>query len=179
MKAAFGKDKMATIYGTQYSDNNTWRIVREGSILDFRFFPQINGTDTSDTIYALGGNDIVDARGGNDTVYGGLGNDTLIGGSGRNTLNGGSGNDLLDARSGSNTLNGGSGSDVFFLSTTSYAYITDFEDGVDRIRGLDFNSVDIYQFGNNTFITDTTGNIAYGLLANVDASLITAADFIA
>lgn len=178
MKAAFGKDKMATINGTQYNDNNTWQRYGSGWF-GFRFFPQINGTDSSDTIYALGGNDIVDAKGGDDTVYGGAGNDTIIGGSGLNTLNGGTGDDLLDARSGFNTLTGGSGRDVFFLSTTSYGHITDFEDGVDRIRGLDFNSVDIYQFGNNTIITNSTRTIAYGMLADIDASLITAADFIA
>jgi hypothetical protein len=84
----------------------------------------------------------------------------------------------LDGGGGFNVFNGGSGSDVFFLSTTSYGYIEDFEDGVDFIKGLDFNNVDIYQLGNNTAITDPTGAIAYGMLANVDASLITAADFI-
>jgi hypothetical protein len=57
-------------------------------------------------------------------------------------------------------------------------HIEDFEDGVDFIKGLDFNNVDVYQFGDNTIITDTTRSVAYGMLANVDASLITAADFI-
>ncbi|HAG81900.1 MAG TPA: hypothetical protein DCL61_12220, partial [Cyanobacteria bacterium UBA12227] len=77
------------------------------------------------------------------------------------------------------TLNGGSGSDIFFLSTISYGHIEDFEDGVDFIQGLDFNSVDIYQFNsNNTIITDTTRSVAYAMLANVNASTITAADFI-
>jgi Ca2+-binding RTX toxin-like protein len=94
-------------------------------------------------------------------------------------LYGGSGNDFLDASNGFNTLNGGSGRDVFFLSTISYGHIEDFQDGVDFIQGLNFNSVDIYQFdSNNTIITDTTRSVAYAMLANVNANTITAADFI-
>lgn len=137
------------------------------------------GEKGNDSLEGEVGNDYLNGGTGDDSLYGGDGNDTLIGGSGLNTLEGGSGNDLLDARSGFNTLTGDSGSDVFYLSTTSYGHITDFEDGVDRIKGLDFNSVDIYQFGNNTIITDSTRTIAYGMLADIDASLITAADFIA
>jgi Ca2+-binding RTX toxin-like protein len=52
----------------------------------------LNGVgNVSETINALGGNDIVNANGGNDVVNGGEGADTLNGGDGNDTLVGGAG----------------------------------------------------------------------------------------
>ena len=54
----------------------------------------LNGVGTTtETINALGGNDIVNANGGNDVVNGGEGTDTLNGGEGNDTLSGGAGSD--------------------------------------------------------------------------------------
>jgi Ca2+-binding RTX toxin-like protein len=133
----------------------------------------------NDTLWAGNGNDLLIGGDGNDELAGWNDNDTLIGGRGNDTLYGENGNDHVDGGGGYNSLNGGSGSDIFVVSTSSYSYIADFEDGVDVIKGVDFNSVKIYQLGDSTFITNMTGAVAYAALANVDASLITAADFIA
>jgi Ca2+-binding RTX toxin-like protein len=133
----------------------------------------------NDTLWAGNGDDLLIGGEGNDELAGWNDNDTLLGGNGHDTLYGENGNDYLDGGGGFNVLNGGSGSDIFVLSTTSYNHIQDFENGADRISGLSFNSVDIYQLGENTLITNSARTVAYAMLANVDASLITAADFIA
>jgi Ca2+-binding RTX toxin-like protein/subtilisin family serine protease len=50
------------------------------------------GTNESNIIFSLGGNDSIYGQRGNDFLSGGNGNDTIMGGSGDNTLNGGDGN---------------------------------------------------------------------------------------
>ncbi len=86
----------------------------------------IAGANLNDTIAAFAGDDVVFGFGGNDSINGGLGNDTLNGGDGNDTLIGSVGNDILT---------GEAGSDVFVVRTTgSFDVITDFTDGVDRIR---------------------------------------------
>ena len=69
-------------------------------------------TDASETIYALGGNDVIDAAGGDDVVVGGAGNDTLTGGDGNNALYGGAGNDTLTGGDGYDALYGGEDNDT-------------------------------------------------------------------
>ncbi|MFQ3678983.1 MAG: endonuclease/exonuclease/phosphatase family protein, partial [Pseudanabaenaceae cyanobacterium] len=87
---------------------------------------QLVGTAGGDTIAAFAGNDLVFGLEGNDSIDGGLGDDTLNGGPGNDTLLGSVGNDLLT---------GGLGNDVFVVRTAgSFDTITDFQDGVDRIR---------------------------------------------
>ncbi len=65
----------------------------------------IQGYDSPEEIYALGGDDVVYARGaddavfgegGRDALYGGTGNDRLVGGAGRDTLRGGAGDDVIN-----------------------------------------------------------------------------------
>ena len=85
------------------------------------------GTKTNDTIY-IGEN--------GSTGNGGNGNDYLFAGSGDDRLIGGAGNDFLSAAGGHNTLTGGKGADYFQFHLTedySYANITDFEKGKDKI----------------------------------------------
>ncbi|MEG4589192.1 calcium-binding protein [Microcoleus sp. MOSTC5] len=126
---------MATIYGTQFNDNNTVNG-------DNLFHKSLVGTDQqfngpvltlgNDEIYGLGGNDIIYGRGGsdllsgdsgNDNIYGGDGsngganfnnNDTLDGGIGHDNLYGETGNDYLDGGTGYDYLNGGSGNDKLY-----------------------------------------------------------------
>lgn len=78
------------------------------------------GTESVDTVYLLGGDDIFNALDGDDTVNGGLGNDTidggagndrLIGSNGADDLNGGIGNDNISGGSGDDFINGGDGDD--------------------------------------------------------------------
>jgi Ca2+-binding RTX toxin-like protein len=132
---------MATIHGTNFSDNNT----RQGIPFFETLIPEINrrsrterddiyglaGSDIikagsgSDVIYGdrsssqqtavgLQGNDLIYAGGGNDTVYGDGGNDLLYGESGNDNLYGGTGNDRLFGGAGADVLRGDSGNDVLY-----------------------------------------------------------------
>jgi Ca2+-binding RTX toxin-like protein len=71
------------------------------------------GTDLSDLIYGLGGNDTLR---GSSTGTSTTDNDSLFGGDGNDSLDGGTGNDLISGGAGQDTLEGGDGSD-----TLSYA----------------------------------------------------------
>jgi Ca2+-binding RTX toxin-like protein len=77
----------------------------------------LNGSDTADTVAALGGSDKVNGLGGDDTVSGGDGADTLAGGTGNDILYGHSVADL-DPNSGNitATLLANVGSDALALS---------------------------------------------------------------
>ncbi len=70
-----------------------------------------SGTPLGDTIYALGGNDIIAVGSGDDRVYGGVGDDELQGNSGSDYLFGEFGNDRLFGQAGDDSLSGGPGSD--------------------------------------------------------------------
>ena len=89
---------MATINGTQFSDNNTFN----GGA--FRF--SLIGTPNADIINGFAGNDILDGRGGDDQLNGGSGSDRLLGGNG---------NDSLDGGTGADNMNGGDGIDTYFV----------------------------------------------------------------
>jgi len=55
----------------------------------------LNFQSIIDTIYGLGGNDIIDGGNGSDNVYGGDGNDTIYASLGRDYLDGGNGIDTI------------------------------------------------------------------------------------
>ena len=128
---------MATIYGTEYNDNDTWQWVKGGPIIpplpidppdprpaadlvrppwppfpDKEFFPSLEGTSNNDSILGYRGNDILYGNAGNDYLYGGAGNDNLIGGNGNDHLIGDNGNDTLNGGSGDDNLTGGKGEDT-------------------------------------------------------------------
>lgn len=81
------------------------------------------GTDGSQFVRLLGGNDVFDGRGGNDTIFGNNGSDELLGGAGNDFIHGDNGfalgdallqgaNDVLDGGDGSDFLLGGIGADI-------------------------------------------------------------------
>lgn len=73
---------------------------------------QFYGGAGNDEIRGAGGNDlIVDTRGDND-LFGGGNDDTIIGGGGRVDADGDGGNDVLIGGIGNDTLNGGAGNDT-------------------------------------------------------------------
>jgi glycerophosphoryl diester phosphodiesterase len=77
-----------------------------------------------DTIFADGGNDLIDgsvSKGSDNRIYGGDGNDELYAGL-RDRLFGEAGNDILDASvgKGSNRLYGGAGNDTLFAGTNDF-----------------------------------------------------------
>ena len=53
----------------------------------------ILGSEHTDRVNAIGGNDVIFAQGGNDVVFGGAGNDTVVGGGGADILDGQGGAD--------------------------------------------------------------------------------------
>jgi len=116
----------------------------------------IRGNSANNVLWGNSGHDVLVGAKGNDTLYGGSGNDLLRGDKGDDTLNGGAGNDILRAGLGTDTITGGSGADMFifrndrdFSTSSSEDYITDFEDGVDKIKlkGLSASDVILVDIG--------------------------------
>ena len=107
----------------------------------------VQGTEGSDTLYALTESDIIHAGAGDDTIHGsgyldgGLGNDKLYAGQGDDTLMGGDGDDLLEGGAGSDQYLFGPnwGSDTIqFERAHRYA-----EDEIDRIVFTHLNAEDV------------------------------------
>ncbi len=71
---------------------------------------ELVGFDTSETIDALAGNDVVYGNGGDDVLYGSAGDDRLYGGPGNDELYAGEGSDFLVGDDGDDYLANGSGS---------------------------------------------------------------------
>ena len=116
---------------------------------------------------------------GNDTITGTLGADRLLGLGGNDTISGGDGNDFLDGGKGKDTLSGGKGKDKFLLGRGfGRDLIQDFQDKQDKLvlaGKLKFKDLDILQRGKGTLVSAGKEQLAF--LKNVDADLITAADF--
>ncbi len=72
------------------------------------------GTDLSDLIYGLGGNDTLR---GSSTGTSTTDNDSLFGGDGNDSVDGGAGNDLVNGGVGADTLVGGAGVDTLSYAT--------------------------------------------------------------
>lgn len=135
----------------------------------------------NDQIYSEEGKDLLAGGGGDDTLMGGIGNDRLKGGKGADVLNGGDGADLLAGNQGNDTLTGGAGADTFEFARTKAEgrnTITDFTDGVDRIKiaGSAFRDLAIDDVGADTVITLASGTRI--VLLDVDAGDISAGDFL-
>jgi Ca2+-binding RTX toxin-like protein len=86
---------MVTRYGTAAADN-------------------ITGTNETDAIFTLAGNDTVHAGGGFDFMDGGLGDDWLYGGLDADQILGGAGNDRLFGEAGADVLRGDDGADKLY-----------------------------------------------------------------
>jgi hypothetical protein len=111
----------------------------------------IIGNNFNQTINGNFGNDSLYGSGGNDQLNGGFGDDLLVGGSGDDQISGGVGNDTLDGACTTlgvgqiDRLTGNGGFDYFILGNEigafylgngnqDFAYITDFNPGVDTIQ---------------------------------------------
>lgn len=182
---------MPMILGSSYNDNNTFQLLPTppGMPPRIRYFPQINGTDSPDNIYANSGDDIANGGGGDDYVDGGFGNDSLSGDAGNDTiegyfgndtLNGGIGNDTLKGGRDNDVLNGGSGDDVL-IGAGSQSYGGGFEDPppgrgeIDTLSGGTGRDTFVLGDANNVYYDD--GNNPWFLLdperGNSDFALIT------
>jgi Ca2+-binding RTX toxin-like protein len=140
----------------------------------------IAGNDGNDLIYGGKDNDTVSGNQGNDTLYGDMGNDIIDGDEGNDLLEGGQGNDLLIGAEGTDTLTGNQGSDRFLLrSGDGSDLITDFVDTEDAFvldGGLTFAQLNILDENGSTLIK--FGEELLTTIENVNASLITADDFV-
>ncbi|NET30943.1 MAG: hypothetical protein F6K19_02925 [Cyanothece sp. SIO1E1] len=181
---------------------NLGNDVRYGSI----WADHLHGTNRDDKIYgSLGkdklkgkkGDDILEGGHGKDKLYGNEGKDKLYGGEGSDTLRGGKdddilvggeGKDYLMGGRGSDTMTGGEGKDIFFLNWKDlkrgvYDVITDFEDGIDKIKiqGLGrISTSDLFSSLTNTqggtlLTSNTEGQL---FLAGVNANELSGADFL-
>jgi Ca2+-binding RTX toxin-like protein len=136
-------------------------------------------------VFGARGNDVITGNGfgnkiwgdrGNDTLSGLAGNDVLYGGAGNDRLIGGAGADVIVAGGGSDVVTGGAGRDVFdFREQSGWTQITDFTDGVDKIR-IDraYGSLDISDAWFGALIRFADGIIR---LDGVDADDLTWGDF--
>lgn len=169
----------------------------------------LGGFSENDLLDGGSGNDLLNAGAGDDLCLGGTGNDTLNGSTGNDTLNGGDGDDLLagmfgsdafsggagrdtlDAGRGNDRLAGGAGADVFLFSSFlrgEVDVITDYEDGIDRLRFLGLaGASDAARFRGLAIRDVTIDGVGYAeinrgghlvLLEGVDSADLTVADFL-
>lgn len=132
---------------------------------------QTVGTNTNGLIVGNARNNRIFTRGGDDIA---------LGGAGKDYLHAGDGDDLLDGGKGNDTLVGGRDRDVFVLKPNEGVdIIKDFQDGIDYIGlggGLEFGDLQIVSRGSNTGLRHNNTRLA--VLENVNASQITAGDFL-
>lgn len=136
---------------------------------------QINGGNRNDSLSGGNGNDTLNGGNGNDILLGQVSNDNLIGGNGDDVLYGGLGND---------TLLGGRGADRFMIAPGNGTdTISDFtnQDLICLPEGLSFGQLSVTQGtginANNTLIDVQNSGEVLAILAGVQATTITSADF--
>ncbi|MBC2837142.1 calcium-binding protein [Paragemmobacter straminiformis] len=151
----------------------------------------LNAGAGDDVLTGGSGNDRLSASTGRDTLAGGEGDDLLYGLFGDDVLDGGAGSDRLDGGRGKDRMTGGTGADLFQF--TSYLrgevdVITDFEDGIDRLRltGLG-GGTDAARFRGLVIRDVTIDGVDYAQISRgghliwlegVDAADLTASDFL-
>ena len=101
----------------------------------------ISGGNNADTLDGGDGDDRLDGGNDNDTLIGGNGDDTLDGGNGNDVLNGGAGNDTISGGNGNDVINGGAGDDRLQGGNGNDRFLFDADSGTDTI--LDFRKGDI------------------------------------
>jgi len=115
----------------------------------------LHGTNLSDVIWLLAGNDLSDGRGGNDTIRGDRGNDTLRGGAGDDLVAGQQGNDDVNGGAGNDSLKGDLGNDT-----------VRGDSGNDTIRGGEGDDLLAGQSGDDNVLGEGGNDIVKGDLGN-------------
>jgi Ca2+-binding RTX toxin-like protein len=139
----------------------------------------ISGLGGNDVLLGMDQGDIISGGTGDDRIGGGGGTDFLYGDAGNDTIKGGGGGDYLQGDRGDDQLSGGGGVDQFAIQKNKgLDTILDYRDGVDKLAtfNVTFEKLTIVQQGADTVIR--SGSTAIALLKNVNASSITADDFV-
>jgi Ca2+-binding RTX toxin-like protein len=177
---------MATIHGTNFSDNNT----RQGIPFFQTLIPEINrrSRTTRDDIYGLAGSDIIKAGSGSDVIYGdrssseqtavGLqGNDLIYAGGGNDTVYGDGGNDRIFGESGNDKLYGGDGQDSLYggngndkLYGDGGNDLLEGQSGNDNLYGGDGNDRLFGGAGADELRGDSGNDVLYGDDSNTSTS---------
>ena len=93
---------------------------------------------TNDTVYGLGGHDIITLNNGNDTAFGGDGNDGFYDfGTGNDRMYGEAGNDTFFAGSGNDLYDGGAGVDWVSYIFSAQVALVDLQAGFALSDGID------------------------------------------
>lgn len=161
--------------------NDTFVGKTNEDVIDFRRDAQHGGTSGVTVNLAQGW--AIDGFGDTDTLSG---IDRVIGTAGNDVIIGSDNSELLEGWRGDDLMTGGMGRDIFrFRDDFGNDTITDFEIGVDKLRMNDvsdlfdeFDGLDIQQDGDDTIIRvigDEQNSIT---LQNVEASTLSASDFI-
>ncbi|MCG8690004.1 MAG: hypothetical protein MI806_02225 [Minwuiales bacterium] len=133
---------MASITLTEGNDTYVSNLVPTGSetansIHALGGDDDITGNGFVDFIFGGAGNDVIDGGGNDDILLGNGGNDTVLGGAGNDTVVG----DGLSGETGNDTLYGGAGTDLMFGGAGDDLYVFAFGDGgVDTINDANFAS---------------------------------------
>ncbi|MFC3571072.1 beta strand repeat-containing protein [Paracoccus simplex] len=146
----------------------------------------VNGSNYGDRLVGNGVNNRLNGGGGHDRLEGLGGNDVLQGGAGSDTLFGGVGNDVVTGGAGNDFMAGGAGADAFvFAVGNGVDRITDWQDGLDRIRIVSgnwqgqrydgFDDLTVTQAGGNAVVSFGGTSIT---LAGVQAGALNASDFV-
>ncbi|WP_199260290.1 beta strand repeat-containing protein [Paracoccus binzhouensis] len=146
----------------------------------------LNGSNYGDRLIGNGLNNRLNGGNGHDRLDGLVGNDLLQGGAGSDTLFGGVGNDVVTGGAGNDFMAGGLGADAFVFAVGNGAdRITDWQDGLDRIRIVSgnwqgqrydsFDDLDISQSGGNAVVRFGGTSIT---LNGVQAGELNASDFV-
>ena len=140
----------------------------------------MRGGGGKDTLEGGGGKDHLEGGRGKDEINGAGGRDTLKGDGGRDFLDGGGGSDLLEGGRGRDDLTGGRGADTFLFATgAGKDTITDFQQGVDRIRidrgAESFDDLSIRQTGEDVEIVFSNVTI---VVSDAAADDFSTADFL-
>jgi len=178
----------AMVTRTRYGDAGNDLLGGDGGD-DFLF-----GGTGNDALIGGNGNDRLYGEAGNDNINGGNNADFLRGGDGEDFLRGESGDDRLFGDDGDDFLSGGEGADVMTGGDGADSFAYDLGSGLDAIRDFgfgddkiivdaalgvsSFDDLQILQRGANTLIRLEPGGADTLALFDVDASSLTADDFI-
>jgi Ca2+-binding RTX toxin-like protein len=102
---------MATIWDPKGDGSNS--NLNDLAYRQWLYWTETYDPGTNDTIFGMGGHDVITVHNGNDTVYGGYGDDVIVDrGGGNDTLYGQEGYDTFVAGTGVNYIDGGPGQDA-------------------------------------------------------------------